>query len=189
MSSLVQAAPEYGILISYSTRTITTMVEVKRQNFNVTPDQDAELLALQSEFDAPSVKDAIFKAVRLARFLRREVQSGKRIGLRDRKGNVIEVVLPELEGSGTSSWTYLVSRSHSWKRQLFVKGRRLTAFQVWLDMRSNGMTESDAAENWDLPEEAISEIVEYCENNAALLKMEADEERLFLTSQGLKLSS
>ena len=28
--------------------------------------------------------------------------------------------------------------------------------------------------------EAISEIMEYCEDNAALVKMEADEEKLFL---------
>ena len=41
--------------------------QLKRQNFTVTPEQEAELLALQSEFEAPSVKDTIFKALRLAR--------------------------------------------------------------------------------------------------------------------------
>ena len=55
-------------------------------------------------------------------------------------------------------------------------------------MRANGMTLADAAENWDLPEEAVAEIVEYCESNAPLLKMEADEERLFLSTQGVKPS-
>jgi len=162
---------------------------LKRQNFNVTPEQEAELLALQSDFEAPSVKDAIFKAVRLARFLRQEIRNGRRIGLKDRKGNVTEVLLPDLQGPGLTSWTYLVERPHSWKKQLFVKGRRLTAGQVWLDMLTNKMTEGEAAENWDLPVEAIEEIVEYCEGNKPLLAMESDEEKLDLSSQGIRLSA
>lgn len=168
---------------------MSASVELKRQNFNVTPEQEAELLALQSEFAAPSVKDAIFKAVRLTLFLRHEVRSGRRIGLRDRKGNITDVIMPELEGPGSLPWTYLVERSYSWKKQLFVKGRRLTAAQVWLDMRANQMTETEAAENWDLPLEAVAEIVEYCESNGSLLKMEADEEKLFLSSHGVLLSA
>jgi len=163
--------------------------EIKRQNFNVTPEEDAELLALKSELATSSVKDAIFAAVRLTRFLGHELRNGRRIGLKDRKGNITDVILPELQGAGLSSWTYLVERPHSWKKQLFVKGRKLTAAQVWLDMQANKMTPSEAAENWELPEEAISEITEYCESNTPLLKMEADEEKLSLISQGVKLSA
>ena len=100
--------------------------------------------------------------------------------MKDRRGNITEVALPDLQGPELTDWTYLVERPHAWKKQLFVKGRRLTAAQVWLDMRANGMSEREAAENWDLPVEAISEIMEYCEDNAALVKMEADEEKLFL---------
>lgn len=166
-----------------------TAAEVKRQNFNVTPEEDAELLALKSELATSSVKDAIFAAVRLTRFLGHEVRSGRRIGLKDRKGNVTDVVWPELQGADSSSWTYLVERPHSWKKQLFVKGRKLTAAQVWLDMQANRMTPGEAAENWKLPEEAVAEIIEYCESVAPLLKMEADEEKLYLSSQGVTLSA
>lgn len=165
------------------------ITELKRQNFNVTPEQETELLRLQAELAAPSVKEAIFKAVRLTLLLRREVRSGRRITLKDRDGSVCEVILPDLEPSGSDTWTYLVERPGSWKRQLFVKGRRLTAAQVWLDMKANQMTQTEAAENWDLPVEAVAEIVSYCENNAALLQMEADEERLFLSSHGVRLSA
>ena len=161
--------------------------ETKRQNFNVTPEQEAELLTLQSELSAPSVKDAIFKAVRLALFLRREVQRGRRIGLKDPQGNVTEIIMPELEAAGSPSWTYLVERPHSWKKQLFVKGRKLTAAQVWLDMQANQMTEAEATQNWELPVEAIAEIAEYCRRSAGLLQMEADEEKLLLLSQGVRL--
>lgn len=111
--------------------------DTKRQNFNVTPEQEAELLALQSELSAPSVKDAILKAVRLTLLLRREVRSGRRIGLKNAQGNTTEMLLPELEAPGSPRWTYLVERPHAWKRQLFIKGRRLTAAQVWLDMQAN----------------------------------------------------
>jgi hypothetical protein len=153
----------------------------KRQNFNVNPEQEAELLALQSELDAPSVKDALLRAVRLTRFLRQEIKSGKHLGLRDSSGNVTEVLIPELQRI-IGEWTYLVARPHSWKKQLFVKGRKLTAAQVWLDMQANDMTPAEAATNWDLPVDAIAEIGEYCLRNLALLKMEADEERLVLIS-------
>jgi len=42
---------------------------------------------------------------------------------------------------------------------------------------------------WDLPLEAVAEIAEYCESNGSLLQMEADEEKLFLSSQGVRLSA
>lgn len=168
---------------------MSASLELKRQNFNVTPEQEAELLALQQEFASPSIKDAIFRAVRLTLFFRHEIKSGRRIGLRDRRGNVTDIILPELEVASALSWTYLVERSYSWKKQLFVKGRKLTAAQVWLDMKANHMTEQDAAENWDLPLEAVAEIVHYCESSRPLLQMEADEEKLFLSSQDVQLSA
>lgn len=161
--------------------------ESKRQNFNVTPDQEAELLALQREFDAPSVKDAILRAVRLARFIGGEVRSGRRLALKDANGLVTEVALPDIQPVPRPEWKYLVQRPESWKKQLFVKGRRLTAFQVWSDMLVNKMTPVETAEDWDLPEEAIQEIIDYCEANKDLLKMEAQEEKLYLLSHGVRL--
>lgn len=160
--------------------------DTKRQNFNVTPEQEAELLALQSELSVPSVKEAILKAVRLTLLLRREIRSGRRIGLKDAQGNMTEMILPELEAAGSPHWTYLVERPHAWKRQLFIKGRKLTAAQVWLDMQANQMTLAEAAANWDLPPEAVAEAADYCRRHAGLLQMEADEENLLL-SQGTGL--
>ena len=168
---------------------MSILIELKRQNFNVTPEQEAELLRLQTEFKAPSIKDAIFKAVRLALFLGTEVKSGHRISLKDRNGGITDVILPELEGLDTGDWTYLVERPHSWKKQLFVKGRRLTASQVYLDMQANGLTSYEAAENWDLPFKAIEEVVRYCEQNVSLLRMESDEEKIYLSDNGVRLSA
>jgi hypothetical protein len=83
------------------------------------------------------------------------------------------------------SWEFLVARPHSWRRQLYVKGRKLLASIVWQDMLSNNMTPDEAADNWDLSLSAIQEIVRYCETHPDLLKLEAEEERCRLQEQGV----
>jgi hypothetical protein len=163
------------------------VLEGKRQNFNITPEQEAELQTLQGLFHTPSAKDTILRAIRLALVLSREVHQGKRLCLSDSNGRLTEVILPELE-STAPVWTWLVERPHSWKKQLFVKGRKLTAAQVWLDMQVNQFNESDAMENWDLPREAIREIIRYCEQNQALIQAEVEEEKLTLLQKGIKLA-
>src|SRR5678815_2576109 len=115
------------------------ITDTKRQNFNVTPEQEADLLALQSEMDAPSVKDAILRAVRLALVVSREVKRGGRLYLSDTQGGMTALLLPDFESGAASPWNYLVARTHAWKKQLFLKGRKLTAAQVWLDMQANRM--------------------------------------------------
>ncbi len=70
-----------------------------------------------------------------------------------------------------------VERPHAWRRQLWVKGRKLLASAVWLDALTNGMGPREAAENWDLPQDACEETFAYCEANAALIEAEANEER------------
>ena len=73
-------------------------------------------------------------------------------------------------------WQYLAKRNHPWRKQLYVKGQKLLASTVWQDMITNGMSVEAAADNWDLPLDAIDEIIRYCESNQDLLKLEADEE-------------
>ena len=163
------------------------VLDGKRQNFNITHEQEAELQILQGLLHAPSAKDTILRAIRLTLILSREVHQGKRICLSDRRGHITEVILPEME-SASPAWSWLIERSHSWKKQLFVKGRKLTAAQVWLDMQANQLSEEEAMDNWDLPGEAIAEIVAYCEQNQALLQAEAGEEKLFLLQKGVKLA-
>ncbi len=86
-----------------------------------------------------------------------------------------------------TQWQYLESRPSSWRKQLYLKGRKLTAFTVWSDMIANEDTIDETAENWDLPLEAIREAIEYCETNQELLKSEAEEERRYLEERGVLL--
>lgn len=163
--------------------------DLKRQNFNVTPEQEAEIQWLREAVDAPTTKDAILWAVRVLATLARETRKGGSIYIMDKTGEKTRVVIPEIEPPAKETWKYLVERPHKWRRQLHVKGRRLRAFSVWMEMLVNDQTREDAAHNWDLPLEAIDEITSYCEQNQGLLEMEADEERRRLLAKGIDLES
>ena len=91
---------------------------------------------------------------------------------------------PEIE-----NWQYLVARPHAWRKQLYIKGRKLLASTICRDMTANQMSAEQAAENWDLPLSAIYEAIDYCENHQELLKLEADEERYRLEAKGVQLES
>ncbi len=93
-------------------------------------------------------------------------------------------VRPKRESLG---WKYLEARPESSKRQMYVKGSRLRAATVWIDIDVNGMTREKAALNFDLPVAAIDEIVRYCEANEELIRAEAEEERRSLREAGVQL--
>lgn len=156
--------------------------QVKRQNFNTTPEQDAELLRLRELLDAPSIKDAVLRAVRVMALLAREANAGQTLYMRQANGDLTRLIIPELEPVREGRWMYLVARPHEWRRQLYVKGRKLLASTVWADMQANGMTVDEAADNWSLPVEAVEEIARYCETRRDLLRMEAEEEGKRLSS-------
>jgi uncharacterized protein (DUF433 family) len=85
----------------------------------------------------------------------------------------------------SESWQFLVARPHPWRKQLYIKGRKLLAATVWSDMIANGMTPMEAADNWDLPIAAVLEASEYCQTHQDLLKLEAEEERFRLQETGV----
>ena len=82
-------------------------------------------------------------------------------------------------------WQYLAKRNHPWRKQLYVKGQKLLASTIWQDMIANEMSVEEAADNWNLPLEAINEVIRYCESHNDLLKLEADEENYRLVAKGV----
>ena len=64
----------------------------------------------------------------------------------------------------------------------------MTAANVWYDLLANERTLQEAAQNWDLPVEAIEEIVRYCESDRELIAMEADEEKQLLIEKGVGIT-
>ena len=130
---------------------------------------------------------AVLRAARVVLTLAREVEDGKRIYAGEPGSAQVRLLLPDVEAV-SPRWQYLTARPHVWKRQLYVKGRRLTAGNVWYDMLANKMSSAEAAENWDLPVEAVEEIIRYCEANRGLICMESDEDRRALQDAGVTLA-
>ena len=86
-------------------------------------------------------------------------------------------------------WQYLAKWNHPWRKQLYVKEQKLLASTIWQDMIANEMSVEEAADNWDLPLDAIDEVIRYCESHQVLLKLEADEERSRLVEKGVSFES
>lgn len=160
--------------------------ETKRQNFNITPEQEAQLDWLREAIAAPNTKEAILRSINIAIALKRQMQPGSQLFLHTPQGQV-RLLIPELEPIPDARWQYLVERPHPWRRQLYIKGRKLLASTVWQDMLVNEMSPEEAADNWNLPLAAIREVIQYCESHQELLQMEADEERYRLEVKGVSL--
>ena len=163
----------YSLPLSRATMNTTT----KRANFDLSPEQEELLANLRAQLAASSTKEAVLRAVQLTTLLLDEVSQGNRLFVGKSPATAIRLAIPELEVRAHGRWSWLVERPHPWRRELWVKGRKLLASAVWLDALTNGMGPREAAENWDLPLEACEEIFAYCEANKALIEAEVNEER------------
>ncbi|MGK7931978.1 MAG: hypothetical protein AB4041_11170 [Microcystaceae cyanobacterium] len=100
---------------------------------------------------------------------------------------VLELINSLSSESSQFQWQYLEKRKGSRRKQLYLKGKRLRASIVYSDMIVNEMTLEEAADNWDLPIEAVNECIQYCETHQDLLKEEADSERRYLEDRGIPI--
>ncbi len=160
----------------------------KRENFDVSPEQEADIDCLQDLIKAPTRKDAILTAVRLALHVAAECKQGNKFYIGS-EGELRRMLMIGIETPNLQRWKYLVEHSHPWKKQLFIKGRKLTAAAVWSAILVNKLSYEQAADNWDLPVDAIAEIMTYCEENEKFLEMEAGEEERLLNEKGLSIES
>lgn len=87
----------------------------------------------------------------------------------------------------SKQWKYLEERPNSWRKQLYLKGRRLKAFDVWTTMQIESETAQEAAENWDLPIDVVEEIIEYCSTHEYVFARDAEIERKHLEASGYSL--
>jgi uncharacterized protein (DUF433 family) len=89
-----------------------------------------------------------------------------------------EPVIPGLEEAMTPGWQWLVERDHPWRRQLWIKGRRLTAGDLARTMEIEGWSAERAADEFDLPVEAVEEAQRYIAANHDLVIAEEQENRI-----------
>jgi hypothetical protein len=86
----------------------------------------------------------------------------------------------EARESPAEPWRYLVHRQHAWRKQLYVKGRNMTARQLVGSMKSNKLDEQAAATDNRVSIEAVREALAYVDGHQELLEVEAEIERLLL---------
>ena len=82
-------------------------------------------------------------------------------------------------------WHFLVRRQHPWRKQLYLKGRNLTARQLVGSIQANQLDVENAAENYHLPIGAVREALVYVEKNLELLQTETEIERLMQKREGV----
>ncbi len=157
-------------------------------NLTLSSEQVAQLDWLRMAIGAENTKEAILRSISVMVTLKQNLKSGSQLFIHNSDGQ-IRLLIPELEPSPIENWQYLVERPHPWRRQLYIKGRKLLASTVWRDAIANEMSPEEAAENWDLPLAAIQEVMHYCERHQELLQLEAEEERYRLELKGVSLES
>ena len=161
----------------------------KRANFDLTPEQDEILANLRTALSASSVKDTVLRAAQVTTLLVNEARQGNHLFVGRSAEQATRLAIPELEAALPPAWQWLVERPHPWRRQLWIKGRKLQASAVWLDAQANGLSAAEAAENWSLPLPAVEEAFAYSEAHRALIEAEADEERQRLLAEGIAVGN
>jgi hypothetical protein len=91
----------------------------------------------------------------------------------------------EMREVSVEPWQYLVRRHHPWRKQLYVKGRNMTARQLVGSMKANQLDEVAAAADNRVSVETVHEALAYVESNRELLETEAEIERLMLKRGGV----
>lgn len=162
---------------------------VARANFEVNEEQQKVMAGARLATNASNLKEGVLRACQITVSLAREAAHGNRIFVGRNRESASRFVLPEIESTETLCWDWLVGREHPWRKQLYVKGRKLLASTVMSDMVANSMSRAEAMDNWDIPGEAIDEILAYCEESAELIRAEAAEEKLRLVSRGVRLEA
>ena len=160
-------------------------IATKRANFDLTPEQDEILANLRTALSASSIKDTVLRAAQVTTLLVNEVRQGNHLFVGRSAQQATRLASPELETNLPPTWQWLVERPHPWRRQLWIKGRKLLASTVWLDAQAGGLSTEEAAENWSLPLAAVEEALAWCEANRALIEAEGHEERQRLLAEGI----
>ncbi|MCS6858927.1 MAG: hypothetical protein NZT92_01245 [Abditibacteriales bacterium] len=86
-----------------------------------------------------------------------------------------------------TEYKHLEARPHPWRKQLYIKGRNMTVWQLIAPARAENQTPEEVAKDRGLPLEAVLEAYNYYEKNKALIEAEVEEEKRRLIKKGYKL--
>jgi len=159
------------------------MATTKRLNFDVSPEQEADIGFLRTALRSSSNKETLVRAVRILLALTRAAELGGELVIRRPDGSLERLLIPDIEPA-VPRWKYLVNLPHPWRNQPWIKGRRLLASTVWRDMLANQLSPEEVAEDHELPLEAVVEAVSWSEANRQLIELESLEELRRMQAHG-----
>jgi uncharacterized protein (DUF433 family) len=88
-----------------------------------------------------------------------------------------------------TTWIYLARKPGSNYRQLFIKGRNISArtlYGQYLDGEDGpGRTPEQLAEDFNLPLEAVCEAIAYCESNPPEIRADWEMEEALMEATGM----
>ena len=128
-----------------------------------------------------SLNETVIAALAMLRwFIRVRSEGGRVIAVTpDRLPDTYEEpILPGIEDALALKWVWLVEREHPWRRQLWIKGRSVTAGDLARTTEIERWTAEEAAEEYELPIEAVQEAMRYLADNRELVLAEESENRL-----------
>jgi len=147
---------------------------------DVTEGVGARVKQTADRFFRGVTNDAVLAALSAFNWMLEQKRLGRRVISVDEDalpGRYSEPLLPGVdEAMGNEEWTWLVAQPHRWRRQLWIKGRRMTAGQLVGQMDASGWTLEETARQFDLPVDAVAEARRYTEANRELVEAEAVEE-------------
>lgn len=83
------------------------------------------------------------------------------------------------------NYKYLEPRPHRWRKQLYIKGRNMTVWQLVSGILTDKQTPEEAANDYDLPLGTVAESLLYCIDNWELIQTEREEEWEWLKAHGI----
>jgi len=153
----------------------------RRLSVDLPPETETATRALADRFFHGTTTDAVRAALSLLAWTVEARRQGKRVVAVTRDqlpARYEEPVLPGIEEQLVRDWQWLVARPHPWRRQLWIKGRRLAAGDLARTIEIEAWPPERAATEFDLPLEAVLEAQRYLGANRDLVLAEERENQL-----------
>jgi uncharacterized protein (DUF433 family) len=153
----------------------------RRVSVDLPPDTEAATRGIADAYFRGVATDAIRAALSLLAWTIEAKRNGKKIvavAPEDVPSRSTEPVLPGLEEQFDVRSVWLVERPHRWRRQPWIKGRRLTAGDLTRTAEIEGWSPEQSAEEFDLPVEAVLEAMRWTAANRELVLAEERENAL-----------
>lgn len=169
---------------------MTSTSRRRRLSVDLPAESETATRSLADRFFRGSIADVLRTALSLLMWTVDARRAGKRVVAvepDELPGRFEEPVLPGMDEQLRTDWVWLVARPHPWRRQLWVKGRRLTAGDLARTAEIEGWTAERTASEFGLPIEAVLEAQRYLAIDRELVVAEERENALAahaVTAQG-----